>query len=193
MRQSTAEPSRTSNSKLLGKGRHLALVESGGCEWVERTISKGVVIMVAITDEDELILIEQFRGAVGRRVIELPAGLVGDLPGTENEDFAVAGGRELIEETGYRAGKLERLIEAPSSAGTSNEIFNIYSATQLEKIGLGGGGEGEDLTVHLVPLSSLMGWLEEQRRAGAYIDIAIFAGLLLAGASSGLGSSDFGR
>lgn len=190
MSQSAPVPTR--DPVLLGKGRHLALVRSGGCEWVERTVSKGVVIVVAITDDDELILIEQFRGAVGRRVVELPAGLVGDLPGTEDEDFAAAGGRELLEETGYRAGKLERLIEAPSSAGTSNEIFNIFSATQLEKVGPGGGEEGEDLTVHLVPLASLMSWLEERRVDGALIDTAIFAGLFLAGATSALGSTRFG-
>ena len=87
-----------------------------------------------LTDEDELVLVEQYRIPVQSRVLELPAGLVGD-DGDLDEDFRVAANRELLEETGYRASSLEELLTSPSTPGMANEMITIFFAGGLERVG----------------------------------------------------------
>ncbi len=78
--------------KVLAKGRHLQLVSRDGWEFAERPNVTGIVIIVAVTPEDNVILVEQNRPPVGGRVIELPAGLAGDVAGSEAE--ALRGSRK---------------------------------------------------------------------------------------------------
>src|SRR5690348_10951568 len=92
--------------RVLAEGKHLRLVQEGRWEYADRPKAKGAVVLVAITDERQLLLTEQFRVPVGRRVIELPAGLVGDVEGQEAEELEAAARRELLEETGYQAGEM---------------------------------------------------------------------------------------
>ncbi|HEV7223072.1 MAG TPA: NUDIX hydrolase, partial [Pirellulales bacterium] len=94
---------------ILAAGRHLQLVQQGHWEYADRTSAREAVVLAAVTDERQLLLVEQYRIPVGRRVIELPAGLVGDIAGEEDERLETAAGRELLEETGYRASRLELL------------------------------------------------------------------------------------
>ena len=108
--------------KSLHQGRFLEMFELEGWEYVDRIGSSGVVVILAVTDANELVLVEQHRIPVGSRVIELPAGLAGDLPDAEDEDFKEAARRELLEETGYEAENIKFLCEGPPTAGLTSEI-----------------------------------------------------------------------
>lgn len=163
--------------KSLHQGRFLAMFERGGWEYVDRVGASGVVVILAVTDADELVLVEQHRVPVGASVIELPAGLAGDLPDSRDEDFREAARRELLEETGYEAESIEFLCEGPPSAGLTSEIQTLLRATGLRKTGPGGGDETEDITVHTIALNVLDDWLGEAAQRGCLIDPKIYAGL----------------
>ena len=163
--------------KSLHQGRFLAMFERGGWEYVDRVGATGVVVILAVTDEDELVLVEQHRVPLGASVIELPAGLAGDLPDSQDEDFREAARRELLEETGYEAESIEFLCEGPPSAGLTSEIQTLLRATGLRKTGPGGGDETEDITVHTIALNVLDDWLGEAAQRGCLIDPKIYAGL----------------
>jgi len=160
---------------VLGAGRFLRLVNAAGWEFVERVRATGVVAVVAVTAEKELILTEQFRPAVAGPVIDLPAGLAGDGPGSE--ELVTAARRELIEETGYDARRLALLAHAPTSPGLTTEVVSFFRATGLKKVGGGGGIEGEKIVVHAVKLQRADAWLRRRSRAGIQIDCKVFAGL----------------
>lgn len=163
--------------RILGQGRFLELVDERGWEYVRRLSATGVVVIVATTDDGALVLVEQPRTSVHRRTIELPAGLVGDLPGTINEAMNIAAARELEEETGFEASAWRHLTEGPASVGLSTEIVTFFRATGLRRVGPGGGDDTEDITVHVVPLSEVPAFLDQKAHGGALIDPKIFAGL----------------
>ena len=163
--------------RVLAEGRHLRFVERNGWEFVERKNVTGIAILVALTDEGRVLLVEQWREPVGARVLELPAGLAGD----EGEESAeTAANRELVEETGYRAGVLEVLTEGPPSPGLSNEIVTVYLARRLVREGKGGGVGEERIDVHEVPLREVYDWLETRRAEGAMVDPKTYGALALA-------------
>ena len=168
------------NETIHFKGRFLGMQERDGWEYAFRTNASGVVVMVPVTENRELVLVEQYRIPVQSLVLELPAGLVGDN-GDSEEDFKIAAQRELIEETGYRAETLEELMTSPSTAGMADEIITIYYASGLERIGPGGGIGNENITVHLVPLESAVDWLDQRQKDGIMLDPKIYAGLFWAG------------
>jgi ADP-ribose pyrophosphatase len=171
-----------SSKVVLGSGRFVRLVRHENWEYVERLGCTGIAVIVAVTDENKLLLTEQLRQPVGRRVIELPAGLAGDVTGHGGEPLALAAGRELIEEVGYKAEQMEYLADAPSSPGLSSQVVTFFRASGLKKVGPGGGDELEDIVVHKVNMDSINEWLAEQRvRHDAYIDPELFAGLYFAG------------
>lgn len=164
-------------TETLYSGDYLHLQCKGTWEFVQRANARGVVLIIAVTPDDELLLVEQHRPAVGAPVIELPAGLVGDIAGEEDESFAVAAARELEEETGYRAAKLEYLTHGPVSAGMSNETVWVYRARDLSRVGDGGGDDTEDITVHAVAMAAVEDWLDEREAEGRLLDPKLFAGL----------------
>ena len=166
--------------RVLGSGRYLTLLDDAGWEYVTRPHIKGVVVIVAITDEEKLLLVEQHRPAVGNRVIELPAGLVGDVEA--GESLIVAAERELIEETGFAAREMIVLAEGPISVGVSDETVSFFQARDLRRVGPGGGDASEKITNHEVPLAELRRFLADRARAGLPIDPKIYAGLFLVGA-----------
>jgi len=170
--------------RVLAQGRYLTLVDEGGWEYVVRPTITGVVVVVAVTADGKLVLVEQYRRAVHKRVIELPAGLVGDLDGQQAESMADAATRELEEETGYRPAKMVLLFEGPIAVGISDEVVSIFQAHGLTRVGAGGGDATEDITVHEVSLAELNTFLAAQSQKGLGVDPKIFAGLHLAGLRS---------
>jgi ADP-ribose pyrophosphatase len=93
--------------------------------FVKSYIAVGVI---AFTPEKELLLVKQYRPAIKQELIEIPAGLVD--PG---EDIEVAALRELEEETGYKANKIEKVCEYFRSPGISSSKMIIYFASDLVK------------------------------------------------------------
>ena len=166
--------------RVLGSGRYLTLLDDGGWEFVTRPRIKGIVVIVAITDDDKLLLVEQHRPAVGGRVIELPAGLVGDIDA--GESLIVAADRELIEETGFAARELVALAEGPVAVGVSDETVSFFHARDVRRVGTGGGDASEQITNHEVPLGELRRFLADRAAAGLAVDPKIYAGLFLVGA-----------
>jgi ADP-ribose pyrophosphatase len=161
-------------------GRFLKLVQAGRWEYVDRVNARNAAIIVAVTAQQELLLVEQYRIPVQARTIELPAGVIGDEPGNPGESAQAAAGRELREETGYAAGRLEVLTTGPSSSGLTSERVTLFRATGLTRIGPGGGVAGEDITVHAIPLAGVSAWLAAQAQTGRLIDPKVYAGLYFA-------------
>jgi ADP-ribose pyrophosphatase len=175
-----------SEPRILAKGRFLTLLDDNGWEYVTRAGITGIAVIVAITQEpvtqeEKLVLVEQYRPAVRKRVIELPAGLVGDVVGRQAESMLDAAARELEEETGYRAGDMQPLFEGPIAVGVSDEVVSFFLARGLTRVGEGGGDETEDITVHEVPLAELKAFLAAGAAAGLGVDLKIYAGLFVAG------------
>lgn len=162
--------------KTLYRGRYLSLLEVDGWEFVSRSNASGVVGLIAVTDHNELVLVEQFRAPINTNVIELPAGLVGDLD-DPNEPLLLAAQRELLEETGFEATQLKILMACPSSAGMSDEIITFVLATGLRRIAAGGGDSSENITVHLIPVKEVDGWVRDRNTAGIPSDPKIFSAL----------------
>lgn len=162
---------------VLFQGHALTLKKKGHWEYVERTKASGIVAILPITQQNEVILVEQFRIPVGKRVIEIPAGLAGDIEGEETEDLANAARRELLEETGYEAQKMELLTEGPPSAGLSTEVVTFFRASGLKKVGDGGGDGTENIQLHLIPFASLDAWIDGKRSEDCLIDYKLYAAL----------------
>jgi len=170
-----------SEPKKLFETRWLALYRIGRWDYVRRPQADAAVGILAITPENEIVLVEQFRIPVQQRVIEIPAGLVGDEVEFRGESLADTARRELLEETGYRAEVLTELQRTPTSAGMTSEFLHLFHATGLSREHAGGGTASEDIIVHQVPLADLRQWLGCREAEGMAIDFKIFASLWLAG------------
>jgi len=164
-------------SDILFEGRFLRIKRKGHWEYVERCNTSGIVAILPITENQEIILVEQFRVPVNQQVIEIPAGLAGDIEGEEDEALAEAAKRELLEETGYEAERMEYLTEGPPSAGLSTEIVTFFRAHGLKKVSKGGGDGSENIQVHTVPLAELENWIEIKRKSGCLVDYKVYAAL----------------
>jgi ADP-ribose pyrophosphatase len=105
-------------------------------------------------------------------VLELPAGLAGDDGG--EEELVTAARRELVEETGYEAGQMRLLFAGLSSAGLSDETITFFRATDLKKVGPGGGDAHEKIQVHEVDLAELPDWLARQGERGVLVDLKVY-------------------
>ena len=141
----------TEPEEIMWQGKFVTAKRKGEWEYVSR--ARGIKAAVILAVEDgHVLLVEQFRVPLGKSCIELPAGLIGDE--TEDEDPLKAAGRELEEETGYRAAKLESLGEYYSSPGMVSESFTLVRASDLTKVSDGGGVEGEDITPYRVALAN---------------------------------------
>jgi len=153
--------------EVMWQGRFITARRKGRWEFVGRARGIKAAVILAIDDEDHVILVEQYRVPLGKLSMELPAGLIGDEEGHEGEDTTAAAGRELEEETGYHAKRIEVIGEFYSSPGMVSESFTLLRAHGLTKVGPGGGVAGEDITVHRVPLSgiaeAIAGWRAEGR------------------------------
>ncbi len=162
--------------KILAAGNHLQLVSVDGWEYAERTNCRGVVAVVAVTEDRQLILTEQYRPPVQRRVIDLPAGLAGDIAGEELEPLERAAKRELREETGYDAEGFEFLFRGPTSAGLTNEVISFFPQVRCA-VDAGGGDDSEDIIVHTVPLVTIDDWLASFSPATTLVDPKVYTAL----------------
>ena len=158
------------------EGRFLKVQVEGRWEYVARARDIHAAVIVAIDDANRVVLVEQWRVPLGQRSLELPAGLVGDDDAGEAVEAAAA--RELEEETGFRADRVEAVGEFASSPGLTSERFTLVRAHGLTRTGPGGGTAGEDIAVHLVPLAGLAALVAAKRADGVSIDAKLL--LLLA-------------
>jgi ADP-ribose pyrophosphatase len=159
----------------LFKSKYLALVKEGHWEYADRVGATGAAIIVAVTPDERILLVEQYRIPVHARTIELPAGITGDSGG--NESDAEAAKRELLEETGWSAGKIEALMTGPASSGLTSETVTLFLATNLTRVHAGGGVENEKIVVHEIALRDLDQWLATKQTEGCLIDPKLYAGL----------------
>jgi ADP-ribose pyrophosphatase len=162
--------------ETVWQGKYIAAKRRGPWEYVSRARGIQAAVIVAIED-GHVLLVEQYRVPLGRRCLELPAGLVGDEDADESVEASAA--RELEEETGYRADRIVSLGSFYSSPGMVSEGFTLVRATGLTRVGKGGGVADEDIAVHRVALSELPGFVAEKRAAGVGIDVKML--LLLSG------------
>ena len=160
-------------------GRYITAVRDGRWEYVRRARNIRAVVILAETDAGEVVLIEQHRVPIGRRCLELPAGLIGDDDGGDDDTVKAAAARELIEETGYRPERVERLGDFLSSPGMVAEGFTLVRASGLTRVGDGGGIDGEDIVVHHVRRDAIAAFVAAKRHEGVGIDVKLL--LLLGG------------
>jgi ADP-ribose pyrophosphatase len=153
--------------EVMWEGKFVRAVRRGKWEYASRSRDIGAVVILA-EHEGKLILIDQPRVAPDCRCVEIPAGLVGDQdPDATVESTAI---KELEEETGFTAERIERLGEFYSSPGMLSEGFTLVRAHGVNKIGEGGGDENEDINVHLVPRAEVPNFIEQKRAEGFGID-----------------------
>jgi ADP-ribose pyrophosphatase len=164
-------------TRTLYSGRYLRLAAKDGWEYVERTNPQGAVIVVAVTPAAKVLMVEQHRVPLDCRTLEFPAGLIGDEPGLESELIELAAQRELLEETGWSAQRIEYLMGGPSSAGMSTEIMHFVRAFGLQRVHAGGGTGNENIIVHEVPLDQIATYVADHQQRGYAIDPKVYAGL----------------
>lgn len=169
-----------SDSETLHVGRVLAVrldqVVMPGGRVARREIVEhpGAVAIVALHDDASVMMIDQYRHAVGRRLRELPAGLLD----TAGEEPVSTARRELVEEVGCTAQEWSVLVDVVSSPGFSDEAVRVFLARGLTEIGRPAGGDDEeaDLSVVRVPLTDAV----RQVLAGEIVNASTVAGLLAA-------------
>lgn len=151
---------RTLESKQIYEGRRVSLrvdkvVLPGGRETTREIAAyPDCVAIVAVDDEDNVILVRQYRHAVGRELLELPAG--GIEPGEEPAHSAL---RELEEETGYTARRIERIGGAYTAPGYSTEFMHLFMAEGLEP-GPSRAEDDEIIQVMPTPVGRIRGMME---------------------------------
>jgi len=164
--------------EIRWQGKFITAKQRGRWEYVGRARGIRAAVIVAV-DDGHVLLVEQFRVPLGKSCLELPAGLIGDEAGSEDETVERSAARELEEETGYRPDRIDVIGEFASSPGMVSETFSLVRAVGLTKVGDGGGVPGEDITVHRVRLDAIAGFVADKRAAGTMIDVKL---LLLLGA-----------
>ena len=142
----------------------------GKWEYASRTNDIRAVVILA-EYEGKVILIDQPRVPLGIRCVELPAGLVGDDdPDATVESAAV---KELEEEAGFTAERVERLGDFHASPGMLSESFTLVRAHGVRRIGEGGGDDNEDIAVHLIARPDIPNFIEQKRAEGFAIDVKL--------------------
>lgn len=163
-------PDKDAPLETVWEGKYISALKRGRWEYVSRTGSTNAVVILAEHD-GKIILIEQYRVPVGARCLELPAGLVGDEdPNATVEETAI---KELEEETGFTAARVERLGQFHSSPGMVAESFTLVRAHGVRRIGDGGGTEHEEITVHLVAREDIPAFVQSRRDAGCAVDVKL--------------------
>lgn len=170
------------DSEVIRRGRILEFrvdtVEAADGHRSTRDIAghPGGVCMVAIDPKDRVLLVRQWRHAIGAALLEIPAGTLDRQPDGSVEDHAEAAARELDEETGSRAGTWRYLGGFYTAPGFTNELMHLYLATDLTPADDGGLGPDEDerLELRAIPLDDAVAMAER----GEIADAKSIVGLL---------------
>ncbi len=158
-------------AQIMWSGKYIQAIKDGRWEYVSRPNNISAAVIIAI-DNGYILLVEQYRVPIGKNCIELPAGLVGDIDASE--DILIAAGRELEEETGYKAERLVNLGEYYSSPGMVSESFNLVRAHGLTKVSDGGGVDDENITVHRIKLDQVQNFISTKQADDVAIDGKIY-------------------
>ena len=154
-------------AKVMWQGKYVRAIKKGRWEYVSRTNEVRAVVILA-EFEGKMILVDQYRVPIGGACIELPAGLVGDEdPDATIEDTAI---KELEEETGFTADRVDRLGDYYSSPGMVSEGFTLVRAHGVRR---SGGKTEEDINVHLVARDEIPPFIEQKRAEGFAVDVKL--------------------
>ena len=157
-------------AEVTWEGKFVRAMRRGKWEYASRTNDIRAVVILA-EYEGKVILIDQPRVPLGIRCVELPAGLVGDDdPDATVESTAV---KELVEEAGFTAERVERLGDFHASPGMLSESFTLVRAHGVRRIGEGGGDDNEDIAVHLIARPDIPNFIEQKRAEGFAIDVKL--------------------
>jgi len=151
-------------------GRFVRALARGKWEYASRANDISAVVILA-EYEGKVILIDQPRVPPDCRCVELPAGLVGDED--RNATIESTAIKELEEEAGFTADRVERLGDFYASPGMLSESFTLVRAHGVRKIGDGGGDESEDINVHLVAREDIPDFVVQKRAQGFGIDVKL--------------------
>ena len=156
--------------KYKGKNINITLYETklNGTRISQEIIEQGnVVAVLAIDDDDEAILVNEFRYPVGY-VLEIPAGNI-----DKGETPLKCAKRELLEETGYKAKRIEHLIRFFPKLGYNTQIIDCYVATELTKISEPNLDEDELITVKKIKFRKLLNMINNGKIYGSYTICAV--------------------
>lgn len=146
----------------------IAFEDGHTAKW-ELVLHNGASAIVPLTDEGEVILVKQYRNAEDGMVLEIPAGKL-----EKGEDPLACASRELEEEIGYRARKLEKICAMYSAIGFSNEKLHLYKATGLIKTQQN-LDEDEFIRVEYYPLEEVMEMIRQGKIQDGKTIVAILS------------------
>jgi len=155
--------------KYKGKNIDIVLYETklNGTRISQEIVEQGNGVAVLAIDDDEVIVVNEFRYPVGY-VLEIPAGNV-----DEGETALKCAKRELLEETGYKAKKIEHLIRFFPKLGYNTQIIDCYVATELTKISEPNLDEDELITVKKIKFRKLLNMINNGKISGSYTICAV--------------------
>jgi ADP-ribose pyrophosphatase len=140
---------------------HLQDVELPNGKHSKREIIKhpGAVAVIAVTDENKVVMVEQYRKALERTIVEIPAGKL-----EKGEEPEICARRELEEETGYECSSLELLTSFYTSPGFADEIVHVYVAKGVtKKEDAAGLDEDEFVNLEELTLEEALKYVTEQK------------------------------
>jgi len=170
VREKTIKSKRIYSGHLLGLREDTVKLTTGRISRREICEHPGAVVIAALTAKKEIVLIRQFRKPAERVLLEVPAGLF-----HKGESLKQAALRELSEEAGYSAGKIEPVFSAYTSPGYSTEIIHYFLAEKLIKTAQH-YEEDEQIEVELVPVEKAF----KMVKAGRINDNKTIVGIIIA-------------
>lgn len=127
---------------------YMELPDGKTAKWDFVSHRKGAAAVVAVTEDGNLLLVRQYRPALERETLEIPAGSRDSV----TEDTAVCAKRELEEETGWKCSHMEKLLQLKTTVAFCNEFIDVYLATELMQ-GTQKLDEGEEIEIVSMPLA----------------------------------------
>ena len=175
LHETLVESVEVAKGKLLTLRRDTVVDADGERHTRELVVHRGGVGVVALTDDDRIILVRQYRHAAGEALLEIPAGTLDRLPTGAIEAPDSAARRELAEETGQRAAEWDSLGRFYTAPGFATEVMYLYLARRLEPIeGYAGPEADERLDVEVVALADALRMADEGEIRDAKTLVGLF-------------------